>query len=631
MEKSSNNAGLEWLSDIATKLKVEAHSEQYVLQHLLNSEPQFKEFYEAERRKITGPVVWWKRSKSVRECDGPVTGHAVAKHLKLPAGCSWTITLERIPALLIDAPQVATELAIIRVSQENMASIEDFIHGKTIRHAWVIEQAVLEIRAAHILSQYGIKRNKIRNNPFGHSVSAYEQWPEGLKNLLVFECFRQIMLYQIATGYDSIAECVSTNGQLSAIFTDIETIRKQYPSILKQAQELVECAKNSGLGTMRDQVEFYQEIVKIYGQENKRLTGDVNRPNDPDQSRQGLRLDFSEPDYETLTPVVVFNGTIIESCDSISGLCYPPEERHWWFPSEEIADLIKGLFHGMETHISLYNRSNVAYWCNCDAGLTFLPRSKSLERARVVLWQDYFSPTSARSGWPPGCKGAYDTIVFAREPIEMDSEGHRIRDSAEIDIDQLVSQIVGALFENFQKATSERRLEWDDWFLGLVEIYEDSLGHAYLKKLGLTLHYRTEGNRRIAHCEDGPCATFCNDHELWALNGVIVGPELVVTPGDKLDPAMLLNEPNAEVRREIVRKIGIERVCAELGAAVIDSDCGYQLLELDLRDGRRRPYLKMKNPSTEAWHIEGVHPDCTTVREALAWRNWTSEFPVKVT
>jgi len=88
-----------------------------------------------------------------------------------------------------------------------------------------------------------------------------------------------------------------------------------------------------------------------------------------------------------------------------------------------------------------------------------------------------------------------------------------------------------------------------------------------------------------------------------------------------------LKETNAEIRRELVRKIGTFRIYKELGAVVLDKDDNYELITLNIGDGRHRPYLKMKNPSVEAIHIEGVHPDCKTVKEALTWRNsltsWT--------
>ncbi len=47
----------------------------------------------------------------------------------------------------------------------------------------------------------------------------------------------------------------------------------------------------------------------------------------------------------------------------------------------------------------------------------------------------------------------------------------------------------------------------------------------------------------------------------------------------------------------------------------------YELLLLDLKDGRRRPFLKMLNPSSFEYHIEGVPPGCDTIQDALNWRN----------
>jgi hypothetical protein len=54
-------------------------------------------------------------------------------------------------------------------------------------------------------------------------------------------------------------------------------------------------------------------------------------------------------------------------------------------------------------------------------------------------------------------------------------------------------------------------------------------------------------------------------------------------------------------------------------------------LLLNLGDGRNRPYLKMINPSIGTYHIEGVHPECKTVKEALIWRNQSEETPAVLT
>jgi hypothetical protein len=128
-------------------------------------------------------------------------------------------------------------------------------------------------------------------------------------------------------------------------------------------------------------------------------------------------------------------------------------------------------------------------------------------------------------------------------------------------------------------------------------------------------------SRLALHSTDGPAVFYPNGKRAYFINSVEVSAELIETPAEKLDAGLILTERNVNVRREIVRKIGIERICLDLDARRIDSEGDYELLLLDLRDGRRRPFLKMRNPSIGVYHIEGVAPHCQTVSEAIAWRN----------
>jgi len=145
------------------------------------------------------------------------------------------------------------------------------------------------------------------------------------------------------------------------------------------------------------------------------------------------------------------------------------------------------------------------------------------------------------------------------------------------------------------------------------------------------ISYGGEGQKTGFHCEHGPAIRFRDGFALWRLNGIPVDREVVETPADRLDPRIIFTEENADVRREIVRKIGIDRVCAALVSEVLDSTGAYELVNLNLGDGRTRPYLKMLNPSTGTWHLEGVPPDVTTVSAALRWRNRTDEPPQVLT
>jgi len=116
------------------------------------------------------------------------------------------------------------------------------------------------------------------------------------------------------------------------------------------------------------------------------------------------------------------------------------------------------------------------------------------------------------------------------------------------------------------------------------------------------------------------------------LNNVQVPEWLAYTPSSKIDPKEVSKIENAEIRREFVRKVGIERICHALNCEVVDRQGEvYELILLDIGDGRRREYLKMRNPSIDTFHVEGVPPGTKTVQEALEFRNGTGSSPLYLT
>jgi hypothetical protein len=138
-------------------------------------------------------------------------------------------------------------------------------------------------------------------------------------------------------------------------------------------------------------------------------------------------------------------------------------------------------------------------------------------------------------------------------------------------------------------------------------------------------------NENGLHCETGPAVKYEDGFEVYALNGVVLDKKWVMTPFNDIDVKEAMAVDNVEVRRELVRKIGIETICEKMDADVADEKDDYQLLLLDIGDGNKRPYLKMTNPSIGTYHVEGVHPDCKTVADALEWRNGTKEVPSQLT
>jgi hypothetical protein len=130
--------------------------------------------------------------------------------------------------------------------------------------------------------------------------------------------------------------------------------------------------------------------------------------------------------------------------------------------------------------------------------------------------------------------------------------------------------------------------------------------------------------RGFLHCDGGP-ALLCRDGwPLWMLHGVRMSETQVMTPAEKLDPADCLKEQNTEVRRELIRKIGVERMLAKLPHKTLDKRDNYEVLSIDfpglVQDAR---YLKMLNPSIGVWHLEGIERECDTVQKAINWRAGT--------
>ena len=123
------------------------------------------------------------------------------------------------------------------------------------------------------------------------------------------------------------------------------------------------------------------------------------------------------------------------------------------------------------------------------------------------------------------------------------------------------------------------------------------------------------------HCETGP-ALLCRDGwPLWMLHGVRMTEVHVMTPAEKLNPIDILKESNVDIRRELIRKVGIEMMLTHLPHESLDKKGDYELLKIDFpglaQDTR---YLKMLNPSIGIWHLEGVERTCNSVQEAINWR-----------
>lgn len=147
--------------------------------------------------------------------------------------------------------------------------------------------------------------------------------------------------------------------------------------------------------------------------------------------------------------------------------------------------------------------------------------------------------------------------------------------------------------------------------------------------------YKQSGNRTFGlrclvlfdqrgnlHNDKGP-AFVSGEVKFYYLHGIELDEYWVMTPAEELDTRLILEEPNVDRRRELIRKKGIEQMLDGLFHRAIDRKGDYTLYQVMLGDNARTAcnFLKMLNPSIGVWHMEGVPNNIRTVDAALSWRN----------
>ncbi|MDW8003010.1 MAG: hypothetical protein RMJ39_10205 [Deltaproteobacteria bacterium] len=105
-------------------------------------------------------------------------------------------------------------------------------------------------------------------------------------------------------------------------------------------------------------------------------------------------------------------------------------------------------------------------------------------------------------------------------------------------------------------------------------------------------------------------------------------------PPDVIPAHLVFKERNAHIRSILLEKIGIEKLLQQFKTKIVDKWNDYELLRVHYRKDSvnfRGVFLKMKNPSTGQYHIEGVPPNIRTCKQALSWRIGGIEWnPVEI-
>ncbi len=104
--------------------------------------------------------------------------------------------------------------------------------------------------------------------------------------------------------------------------------------------------------------------------------------------------------------------------------------------------------------------------------------------------------------------------------------------------------------------------------------------------------------------------------------GVTVDERIAFSP-DEITAVEVLAEPNAELRRVKMERIGFDRFVAEAEPKVLDTDTDpggeRRLLRVELEDDEPLVVVAVSCPSTGGRYVLRVPPKTKTCRQAIAW------------
>ena len=132
-----------------------------------------------------------------------------------------------------------------------------------------------------------------------------------------------------------------------------------------------------------------------------------------------------------------------------------------------------------------------------------------------------------------------------------------------------------------------------------------------------------DAERPVLHADLAPALEYRDGWKVYCLNGIRMKEEYVMTPAEKIKPETVMAESNIDIRRELIRKVGVDRLlkCGK----VVETAGEYALYNMApiFPNVPYAPHLLMKNPSVPGvFHLEGVSQDCRTVKHAINWRRY---------
>ena len=277
---------------------------------------------------------------------------------------------------------------------------------------------------------------------------------------------------------------------------------------------------------------------------------------------------------------------------------------------------------------------------------TRIDRLTKAEEAQLIPWRDKWIEIGLKTGeadweqferavkecykfaelrWPVPIVRVQSPIVgalaapFAVSLLSKNS----VRSAVDSAVRSAVSSAVGNAVDSavYSAVSSAGKIFWHPWIGGQFWIswqaWEGFFRHVCDLKLSSTLNDRAQAyedvqtsaaywwpnknfvmvcNRPMAirrdrrgrfHSENSKSIEWPDGWGLYSLHGVTVPAKYIETPSDRLDPAEILREQNAQVRMALIGKIGFGRLLGRLKHKQISRGVseGNSLIEFDLGNG----------------------------------------------
>ena len=126
---------------------------------------------------------------------------------------------------------------------------------------------------------------------------------------------------------------------------------------------------------------------------------------------------------------------------------------------------------------------------------------------------------------------------------------------------------------------------------------------------------------RILHCEDGPAVFYPDGFSIWAIEGILVDEQIVMSP-ETQTIEQIEQEDNEEVKRIRLNRFGWHRYLQETKAHVLDVSMPSEVhrwMEALLKTKDGLVVLTTYDPSTGRPYALEVDPECQTCEEAQAY------------